>query len=188
MAIEHGLIDIIQRHTTYNITFKPCSNWSNQNRVPTTNTFNTIRIISDSKTSLNWIAGSYRIKEKRIYDIVQRIGDTMCYINQHMDVDIRMQWTKAHVQTVGNELADGLAKEAVELINEQWMPYNTFNWTDKNIVNISHIVHILSKKSNHWISSYFVWIALLICFFCMEYLQDILRRFVLVDTIHCISL
>eukprot|EP01084_Bolivina_argentea_P170035 294659_1 len=34
MAIEHGLIDIIQRHTTYNITFKPCSNWSNQNRVP----------------------------------------------------------------------------------------------------------------------------------------------------------
>eukprot|EP01083_Nonionella_stella_P306899 1076653_1 len=126
MAIEHGLIDIIQRHTTYNITFKPCSNWSNQNRVPTTNTFNTIRIISDSKTSLNWIAGSYRIKEKRIYDIVQRIGDTMCYINQHMDVDIRMQWTKAHVQTVGNELADELAKEAVELINEQWMPYNTF--------------------------------------------------------------
>eukprot|EP01083_Nonionella_stella_P207306 753240_1 len=136
-AIEHGLIDIIQQYTTKHIVFKPCTNWSIQNKDTTTNPFDTIRIISDSQTSLNWIAGSYRIKEKRIFDILRRIRDTMCYINQHMNVKIRIQWTKSHVQTIGNELADELAKEAVEVIKEQWIPYNTFNWTDKNCGDIS---------------------------------------------------
>eukprot|EP01083_Nonionella_stella_P287265 977732_1 len=74
------------------------------------------------------------------------IWDTMCYINQHMDVKIRLQWTKSHVQTVGNELADELAKEAVEVIKEHWMPYNTFNWTDKNTADISTSLSSANNK------------------------------------------
>ena len=69
-----------------------------------------IRIISDSQTVIKWITGEYIIKSKEIKQIIDDIHWNADIIMKEKNNKIRIQWVKAHENTMGNEKADELAK------------------------------------------------------------------------------
>ena len=77
----------------------------------------TIRIISDSIVSINWIIEKWYIKDLRIYKLVKQIRKQIIkYYKHNNNNTIIMQWVKSHNNTMGNELADKYAKNGVNII------------------------------------------------------------------------
>ena len=68
-----------------------------------------IRIISDSQTSIKWLMGEYIIKNAAIKRICEAIRYDANTITEETGAKIRIQWVKAHEDTNGNERADHLA-------------------------------------------------------------------------------
>ena len=109
---------------------KLCDGFGNENYLKEVLNIRKIRIISDSQTVLNWINGSYTIRNPIMKGVVDDIIWQMaCLKAENCGLEIQMNWVKAHEGTYGNEMADGLAKEEMQEVEEdnRWR-YDRWSW------------------------------------------------------------
>ena len=83
------------------------------NNLLQTDNIQQLHIISDSLTVVEWIRGRYRIKNPRMQGLIDDILYMMYILRRENDVEIYVRWVKAHAGTIGNELADSLAKQGL---------------------------------------------------------------------------
>ena len=70
-----------------------------------------IRIISDSKTVIKWIAGEYTIRHPKMRELVKEIRWNMEVIKEQYNVSTTCEWTRSHTgKTLGNDMADDQAR------------------------------------------------------------------------------
>ena len=72
-------------------------------------TFEIVQVISDSLTVLNYIRGTFHVRNVIMRDIINNIHCEVGQIYQMSTTPTIFQWTKAHAYTFGNEVADDLA-------------------------------------------------------------------------------
>ena len=91
--------------------------------------FKTVRVISDSQTVLNWISGSYCIRNPVMKGVLDDIIWQMASLKEEFSVQVMLQWVKSHQGTFGNEWVDHLAKKGMGLVEKDttWK-YNRWSW------------------------------------------------------------
>ena len=109
-------------------------------------TINTIRIVTDSNTVLNWLYGTYTVRNNVMKQILDDIHWKLTDINQNYANwnGIRFQWVHSHDNTKGNEFVDGLAKQGM---NQTRFIKHTKSWKyySKSAVN-TEIKHYYRSK------------------------------------------
>ena len=91
--------------------------------------FQAIRVISDSQTVLNWISGSYCIRNPVMKGVLDDIIWQMACLKEEFSVNVVLQWVKSHKGTLGNEWVDQLAKDGMEMVEKdtEWK-YDRWSW------------------------------------------------------------
>ena len=91
-----------------------------------------VLIISDSETVIEWIRGRYRIRNPRMQGLIDDILHFMDVISSEHSLKIFTRWTKSHIGTIGNEVADTLASlglhKILELKDRNEAPLDLWRW------------------------------------------------------------
>eukprot|EP01083_Nonionella_stella_P060966 158979_1 len=111
---------------------------------------NTIHLLTDSRTVLGWLSGEYRIRHKHLDNIIQDIQWLHACITETGYILI-LQWVKAHDNTIGNEIADRLAKKGLELAHQQQFT-NTENWkyVSQKAANTYSSIFLKERLEHEW--------------------------------------
>ena len=99
-----------------------------------------IRIISDSLNSINWILGLFSLCELRLLPLVERIRKNCKLLYEGRSITTILQWTESHINTMGNDLADFLAKAATRIIQLDYAIYL------QNVTVLNYTTSIRNKR------------------------------------------